>query len=188
MFDVSNGQSERDIASLPGRMTIGAIPGDVRGKRIAWSPDMDYFQVTDEVRSNCSAIVEQLKDLGAENGGDAQWDQEEDAANDRGDESTNHFSETTVEILAEIEHNRWVSERMLAGWRYGAVRNDSCRTRPSILPWSCLPEEEKQKDLDNVETALRVLAQTGLWSQSASRQSTRSLSAHPVCRPALRSR
>lgn len=66
MFNVCNGQSERDIASLPGHMSIDSITGDVRSKRIAWSPDLDYFQVTDDVRSNCFAIVEQLKALGAE--------------------------------------------------------------------------------------------------------------------------
>ena len=66
MFNVCAGQSERDIASLPGKMTIAPPTGDIRGKKIAWSPDLDYFQITDDVRTNTGAVIAVLKEMGAE--------------------------------------------------------------------------------------------------------------------------
>lgn len=75
-------------------------------------------------------------------------------------ESRDELSASTIETLAEVEHNRWVAERLLAGWRYGPVRDNRRKTRPSICAWCDLPEEEKRKDRANVETALRVLEQS----------------------------
>lgn len=75
-------------------------------------------------------------------------------------QSQDEFSARTIEILAEVEHNRWVAERLLAGWRYGPVRDSKRKTRPSNCAWNDLPEKEKRKDRANVETALRVLAQS----------------------------
>lgn len=66
MFNVTAGQSPRDIASLPGAMRITENPADVRGRKIAWSVDLDYFQVSEDVRANTLAVVEHLKELGAE--------------------------------------------------------------------------------------------------------------------------
>ncbi|MEM8646413.1 MAG: amidase family protein [Pseudomonadota bacterium] len=66
MFNVSAGQSPRDIASLPGAMRIADTPGDVRGRKIAWSVDLGYFQIDGAVRQNTMRVVDQLRDLGAE--------------------------------------------------------------------------------------------------------------------------
>ncbi|MCP5080106.1 MAG: amidase [Alphaproteobacteria bacterium] len=66
MFNVSAGQSPRDIASLPGAMRITEALGDVRGHKIAWSADLGYFQISDDVRANTISVVEHLKELGAE--------------------------------------------------------------------------------------------------------------------------
>jgi hypothetical protein len=51
--------------------------------------------------------------------------------------------------LRMMEHYRWVSERLLAGWRYDDQRSDSRKTRWQIRPWHLLqvPPEE---DTDNV--------------------------------------
>lgn len=66
MFNVCAGQSPRDIASLPGAMRISEHLGDVRGRKIAWSVDLGYFQVDDEVRANTLGVVEHLQALGAQ--------------------------------------------------------------------------------------------------------------------------
>ena len=66
MFNVTAGQSPRDIASLPGAMRICDNPGEVRGRKIAWSVDLGYFQIDDVVRQNTMRVVDQLRDLGAE--------------------------------------------------------------------------------------------------------------------------
>lgn len=58
------------------------------------------------------------------------------------------FTAQEVERLAQIEHTRWMAQRYLAGWRYGAHRDDLRRLHPSMEAWDILPESEKQKDRD----------------------------------------
>lgn len=66
MYDVSAGRSDRDIASLPDAAPIGNPATSVKGLKIAWSPDLDYFQIDTDVRANTEAVIAQLKDVGAE--------------------------------------------------------------------------------------------------------------------------
>lgn len=60
------------------------------------------------------------------------------------------FTADEVEMLAQVEHTRWMAQRYLAGWRYGAQRDDQRRLHPSLVEWAMLPEAEKQKDRDVV--------------------------------------
>ena len=43
-----------------------------------------------------------------------------------------------LEILRRMEHYRWVSERLLAGWRYDEERSDLAKTRWQITSWNGL--------------------------------------------------
>lgn len=66
--------------------------------------------------------------------------------------------------LAEMEHNRWVAERLLAGWRYCPLprnKNEESalkkqRLNHSIRPWDLLTQEEKNKDIVQVRLVLHV--------------------------------
>ncbi|MDX1927723.1 MAG: NAD(P)-binding protein [Pirellulaceae bacterium] len=52
------------------------------------------------------------------------------------------------ERIRMMEHYRWVSERLIAGWRYDTQRNDIKKTRWQITPWERLdspPQAEIQK-------------------------------------------
>jgi AcrR family transcriptional regulator len=49
------------------------------------------------------------------------------------------------EILARLEHRRWVVSRLLAGWSRGP-RDDAARRHPSVCPWSELSDTERAKD------------------------------------------
>jgi voltage-gated potassium channel Kch len=60
------------------------------------------------------------------------------------------FSAYERERLAIMEHNRYMAERLLDGWRYGP-RNDVAKRRPSLCPWEDLPPEERKKDFDQIE-------------------------------------
>ncbi len=81
MYDVVAGPSERDIASLPPGPKIGDVRGDLRGLKIAWSPDLDHFQIEGDVRRNTETVIEQMKELGAEIGPIAfPWDESCDVA------------------------------------------------------------------------------------------------------------
>ena len=58
------------------------------------------------------------------------------------------FTADEVQMLAQVEHARWVAQRYLAGWRYGPQRDDRRRLHPSMVDWATLSEPEKQKDRD----------------------------------------
>jgi len=60
------------------------------------------------------------------------------------------LSSNEIELLAALEHARWMANKSLDGWTYGTIRDDRRRLHPSMLPYDQLPEIEKQKDRDNV--------------------------------------
>lgn len=95
------------------------------------------------------------------------------------------FAEVEVERLAEMEHDRWLRERLEGGWRWAwGPKDDQARTHPSLVPWSRLTreeliarygaewaarlgdseltEEEREKDRDAVRGILERLARGGL--------------------------
>jgi hypothetical protein len=72
------------------------------------------------------------------------------------------FSPSELDRLAEVEHRRWVEQRILAGWSYAPVRNDATKQHPMIVSWDLLPEYERAKDRDAVRNIPAVLAGAGL--------------------------
>ena len=63
-----------------------------------------------------------------------------------------------LEALTEAEHRRWMAEKIVGGWRHGAVRDDARKLHPSLQPYAGLSEAEKQKDRDAVLAVARGLA------------------------------
>jgi hypothetical protein len=57
------------------------------------------------------------------------------------------ISKEDAQLLAEIEHNRWMGERLMGGWRYGAVRNDAARIHWNLVPYGALDKDTRDKDL-----------------------------------------
>ena len=51
-----------------------------------------------------------------------------------------------IELMAEIEHNRWISEKVLAGWTYKEVRDDNRLMHPDLIQYKNLSEEKKMYD------------------------------------------
>lgn len=49
------------------------------------------------------------------------------------------------QVFAKIEHNRWLSERLIDGWSFG-VRDNRFKLRHQIVNWENLPEKEQKKD------------------------------------------
>jgi hypothetical protein len=68
------------------------------------------------------------------------------------------FTSEEVETLAEMEHERWMHEKITNGWSYGSERNDEKRIHPSIVPYEQLSESEKEKDRDTVRNIPRILS------------------------------
>lgn len=64
-------------------------------------------------------------------------------------------------ILAEVEHNRWMAERLVSGWRYG---DRAARRRPSFVPWEVLRHRhpaEALKDVSQVDSLISVFSDDG---------------------------
>ncbi|MEO0101920.1 MAG: RyR domain-containing protein, partial [candidate division WOR-3 bacterium] len=56
------------------------------------------------------------------------------------------FTKEEVEIMAKMEHERWMEEQIDKGWRYGPGPKDVNRkTNPNLLRWEELPKDIKEK-------------------------------------------
>jgi hypothetical protein len=73
------------------------------------------------------------------------------------------FSPEEVEILARLEHARWIAERVLAGWRFAAGPKDvSRRTSPFLVRWERLDAKTQEYDREPVRRLPEQLALLGL--------------------------
>lgn len=54
------------------------------------------------------------------------------------------FPERLRQQLAEMEHDRWMQEKIAFGWRYGPERDNINKIHPALLPWEPISEEEKR--------------------------------------------
>lgn len=71
------------------------------------------------------------------------------------------FSEQEILYLAKKEHERWMNQKIAAGWIYGPKKIDANKTHPDILPWSNLPEKEQKKDIKAVSKIPKYLERAG---------------------------
>lgn len=65
-----------------------------------------------------------------------------------------------IEALAEAEHSRWSTDRLLAGWSPAgdAARDNARRLHPDLRAWDELTEEARQKDRAAVTQTLAGIA------------------------------
>lgn len=83
--------------------------------------------------------------------------------------SFDRITKAQAQLLAEMEHYRWVAERLLAGWRYapkGQTRevdeaNKKLRLNYNLIAWHGLGEDRK-KDFDQIRAVLRECQKDGL--------------------------
>lgn len=72
------------------------------------------------------------------------------------------FTRDEVELLAEMEHERWAAHKEADGWTWGEQRDDDNRLNPWLRPYAELPESQKQVDRDFVLAIPALLASAGL--------------------------
>jgi len=72
--------------------------------------------------------------------------------------TTVQFTPQEVETLAQLEHDRWMKEKVESGWCYGTVRDDTLKIHPSIVPYDQLSEPEKEKDRDTIKQIPEILS------------------------------
>ena len=66
-----------------------------------------------------------------------------------------------VEALAENAHDVWAKARMDDGWVFGIQRNDNEKTHPCLIPYSELPESEKEYDRAAAVYTLKLISKMG---------------------------
>ena len=65
------------------------------------------------------------------------------------------------EAIAEHAHDMWALERQSEGWTFGPKRDDSKLESPDMVPYSQLPESEKEYDRIMAEDTLKLLIALG---------------------------
>jgi len=72
------------------------------------------------------------------------------------------FSPAEVEKLAEMEHDRFLAERLREGWKLGRGPSDpASKTNPYLVAWGELEDDVKGWDRNTVSTLPRFLAEAG---------------------------
>jgi hypothetical protein len=97
----------------------------------------------------------------------------------RSNEPPFEFPGTSLEWLAEMEHERWMRMKVREGWRYGDETDRQEKLHKDIRPWAinavsgfseveravigsgALEEHEKDKDRDLIRGIPRILAEAG---------------------------
>ena len=72
------------------------------------------------------------------------------------------FTPAEVEVLARLEHERSVAERVRAGWRRGPRWDRAARSTPDLIDWEQLSETVRDLDRDAVRELPAQLARRGL--------------------------
>jgi hypothetical protein len=71
------------------------------------------------------------------------------------------FTSAEVERMAVIEHERWVDERTVQGWKYAPVKDIDKKLSPYLVPWEQLSEEIREYDRNVVRGMPMFLAKAG---------------------------
>ncbi len=66
-----------------------------------------------------------------------------------------------TERLAENTHELWSQQRLADGWTPGPTRDDAARQHPCLVPYSELPESEKEYDRRTALGALKLILALG---------------------------
>jgi hypothetical protein len=77
------------------------------------------------------------------------------------DEPLFEFGAGELEILARLEHERWVAERRRMGWQSGPDKDVERKLTPYLVPWEQLPEEIREHDRLVVRGLPGFLARSG---------------------------
>lgn len=64
-----------------------------------------------------------------------------------------------IDRMAQREHDRWIAERLMAGWRPtapGESRNNDLMAHDKLAPWSALNEADRNNDVVQIRAAIDV--------------------------------
>ncbi len=66
-----------------------------------------------------------------------------------------------TEKIAENVHDIWAVGRIKEGWTYGEKRNDTKKETPCLVPYSELPESEKEYDRNTALETIKLIIKLG---------------------------
>ena len=67
-----------------------------------------------------------------------------------------------IEAIAENAHDVWAVARMNEGWTYGPVRDDEKKHHPDLVPYSSLPDSEKEYDRLMAKNTIKLVRKLGI--------------------------
>mgnify|MGYP003305376095 CR=1 FL=1 len=66
-----------------------------------------------------------------------------------------------TEKIAENVHENWSAGRVAEGWSYGETRDDENMKTPCLVPYSELPDSEKEYDRTTAFQTLKLIVALG---------------------------
>lgn len=69
--------------------------------------------------------------------------------------------EELQEAIAENAHDVWAEARISEGWTYGKVRDDAKKQNPDIVPYTALPDNEKEYDRQMAFNTIKLVKKLG---------------------------
>jgi hypothetical protein len=72
------------------------------------------------------------------------------------------LTSSEVQVLAILEHRRWLKEREGMGWVYARVKDVDAKQSPYLVPWEELPDRAREWNYSAVRSIPSLLASVGL--------------------------
>lgn len=69
--------------------------------------------------------------------------------------------EELQEAIAENAHDVWAKARIKEGWTYGKERDDSNKNHPDLIPYTALPDSEKEYDRIMAFNTIKLVKKLG---------------------------
>jgi hypothetical protein len=79
----------------------------------------------------------------------------------RSHEQPFNFPEDALDALSKMEHERWINEKLNAGWQFAEKTDKAKKLHQALVPWEKLPKNEKDKDREMVRGIPMILARAG---------------------------
>lgn len=76
----------------------------------------------------------------------ADWDQAPDWQRQSSINGVKAHLDSGLTMKPEDSHISWMNEKLADGWGYGKMKDPVRKTHPCIMPYSQLPEFQRQKD------------------------------------------
>jgi RyR domain/TrkA-N domain len=71
------------------------------------------------------------------------------------------FTDREIDSLAQLEHERWMRDKVSQGWKYGEPRDDERKIHPDLKDWAYLTEAVRDKDREAVRDLPKILREAG---------------------------